>query len=411
MSLSFNALSSLRHVPGFPQFSASALLLGTGASFAVPYMPLFARNEAHMSPLLLGIFMTLMSLSGVLISTQLARWSDGRIGSKPIVLTALLGAAIGYVLLCTTHSFVPLVLIACVFLGTGAAAFPQLFAFARTHFSLAGEEAADRSMITLRSMFSVAWMLGPAAAAIILGAAGFRGLFLATAACYLLVSLPLALARSRPVSQAPAVSETAEDGSGPRRPLALVALCFVLYGMSNTMGFIALPLHVTGALHEPSSTVGWLIGLCAFLEIPFILGFALFSGRFSNERLIHLSLGLFMVYFVVMAVAPSVWLLAAAQLIRAAVIAVTTTLGMAYFQELMPNRTGTALTLYANTNSVGAVLSGIVSGAFAQAFGYQAVFLLCAALTGAAFLLLSVITRPQSPGPSSGLMAPVQASK
>jgi SET family sugar efflux transporter-like MFS transporter len=411
VSLSFKALSSLRHVPGFPQFSLSALLLGTGASFAVPYMPLFARNEAHMSPLLLGVFMTLMSLSGVLISTQLARWSDGRVGSKPIILTALLGAAIGYVLLCTTHRFVPLVLIACVFLGTGAAAFPQLFAFARTHFSLAGEEVADRSMITLRSMFSIAWMLGPAVAAVILGTAGFRGLFLATAACYLLVSLPLALARSRPVSRAPAVSRPPEDGPGHQRPVALVALSFVLYGMSNTMGFIALPLHVTGALHEPSSTVGWLIGLCAFLEIPFILAFALFAGRFSNERLILLSLALFVVYFILMAIAPSVWLLAAAQLIRAAVIAVTTTLGMAYFQELMPNRTGTALTLYANTNSVGAVLSGIVSGAFAQAFGYQAVFLLCAALTGAAFILLSIVTRPRSPEPASGLVVPVQISK
>ncbi len=398
MSHSFKALSSLRHVPGFPQFSTSALLLGTAASFAVPYMPLFARNEAHMSPLLLGIFMTLMSLSGVLISTRLARLSDGPLGSKPIMLTALVGAAVGYVLLCTTHSFVPLVLIASIFLGTGAAAFPQLFAFARTHFTLAGDELAERSMITLRSMFSIAWMLGPAAAAVILGVAGFKGLFLSTAAFYLLVCIPLVRASSRPVSRTPVASGPVAEVSAPQRPLALVALCFVLFGMSNTMGFIALPLHVTGAMHEPSSTVGWLIGLCAFLEIPFILGFAFFSGRFSNERLIILSLGMFVVYFILMAVAPAVWVLAAAQLIRAAVIAVTSTLGMAYFQELMPNRTGTALTLYANSNSVGAVLSGVVSGAFAQAFGYQAVFLLCAVLTGAAFVLLSVITRRPSMG-------------
>ncbi|ACO47722.1 sugar efflux transporter [Deinococcus deserti] len=395
MSLSFQALSSLRHVPGFPQFSVSALLLGTAASFAVPYMPLFARNEAGMSPLLLGIFMTMMSLSGVLISTVLARWSDRGARNKPVMIAAILSAAIGYVLLCTTRSYVPLVLIASLFLGTGAAAFPQLFAFAKTHFALAGDDLADRSMITLRSMFSIAWMLGPAAAAVILGTAGFTGLFLATAVCYLLVGVPLALSRSRPVSRTPAapVPDAPVQPAGPQRSLTLVALSFVLFGMSNTMGFIALPLHVTGAMGEPSSTVGWLIGLCAFLEVPFILSFALFSGRFSNERLITLSLGLFVAYFVMMAVAPAVWLLAVAQLIRAAVIAVMTTLGMAYFQELMPHRTSTALTLYANTNSIGAVLAGVVSGAFAQAFGYQAVFVLCAALTGAAFVLLYAVTR------------------
>ncbi|GGK41747.1 putative sugar efflux transporter [Deinococcus malanensis] len=408
MSLSFKALSSLRHVPGFPQFTISALLLGTAASFAVPYMPLFARNEAGMSPLLLGIFMTLMSLSGVLISTVLARWSDRGARNKPVMLAAIVSAALGYVLLCTTRSYVPLVLIASVFLGTGAAAFPQLFAFAKTHFALAGEDLADRSMITLRSMFSVAWMLGPAAAAVILEVAGFTGLFLSAAACYLLVGLPLLWARSRPVARTSTPAPvTSTDDAGPKRPLTLVALSFVLFGMSNTMGFIALPLHVTGAMGEPSSTVGWLIGLCAFLEIPFILSFALFSGRFSNERLITLSLGLFVAYFVMMAAAPAVWMLAVAQLIRAAVIAVMTTLGMAYFQELMPNRTSTALTLYANTNSIGAVLAGVVSGAFAQAFGYQAVFVLCAAMTGAAFVLLYVVTRRPAQQPA---LAPSQAS-
>ncbi|WP_019587473.1 sugar efflux transporter [Deinococcus apachensis] len=392
MSFPSGALSTLRHMPRFPNFSVAALLLGTAASFAMPYLPLFGRNEAHMSPLALGVFMTLLSLGGILISTGLARWSDRRANNKRLVLLAVTAAALGFVSLSVTRSYVPLVLIACLCLGTGTSAFPQLFAFARREFGAAGPEAAERGMITLRSMFSLAWMLGPAVAAVILAASGFTGLFLATAAFYLAVGLPLLLIRSRTAGQTPTPAAATTPGGPARRPLALVALSFVLYGVSNNMGFIALPLHVTDGLHAPESTVGFLVGLCAFLEIPFILSFALFSRRFSNERLITLSFALFVLYFLLMAFAPAVWLLAVAQLVRAAVIAVTTTLGMAYFQELMPGRTGTALTLYTNTNSVGAVLSGIVSGAFAQAFGYQAVFLLCAALTGAAFVLLGAVT-------------------
>ncbi len=392
MALSFRTLSSLRQVPSFVPCSVAALLLGTAGSFAGPYLPLFGRNEAHMSPLWLGVFMTLVSLSGILISTQLARISDRRASNKPIVLLTVAAAALGYGLLSVTRSYLPLVVIGSLFLGTGSGAFPQLFTMARAHFVGAGPELADRGMITLRSMFSVAWMLGPAVAALILSAAGFTGLFLATALFYLLVGVPLVLTRSSAVrARAAAVQETPEPGP-PGRPIWLVALSFVLYGMSNSMGFIALPLHVTGEMHAPTSTVGLLVGLCAFLEIPFILSFALFARRPSNERLILVSFVLFAGYFLLMAFSPAVWMLAAAQVVRAAVIAVTTTLGMAYFQELMPGRTGVALTLYNNTNSVGAVLSGVVSGAFAQRYGYQAVFLLCAGLTAAAFCLLAFTT-------------------
>ncbi|BDP44459.1 putative sugar efflux transporter (plasmid) [Deinococcus aetherius] len=418
MTSPLRALSFLRHIPHFTPFAVAALLLGTATSFTGPYLPLFAREAAHMSPLSLGVFMTLVSLSGILISTGLARWSDRRPGNRAVVLLTVLAAAVGFALLSMTRSYLPLVLIGCLFLGTGAGAFPQLFALARAGFGMAGPELAERGMITLRSVFSMAWMLGPAVAALILARLGFTGLFLATAACYLTVGLPLLLARFRPAPRPPA-SERDSAGTPPgdagpaRRPLALVALSFVLYGISNNMGFIALPLHVTGALHAPESTVGFLVGLCALLEIPFILGFALWPRRVPHERLITLSFALFAGYFVLLALAPAVWVLAAAQLVRAAVIAVTTTLGMAYFQELMPGRTGTALTLYTNTGSVGAVLSGVVSGAFAQAFGYQAVFLLCAGLTGAAFLLLAALTLRQpggSPVPGPGQQTGVPGS-
>ncbi len=392
MAFSLRALTGLRHVPHYPHYAMSALLLGSAASFAVPYMPLFGRNAAHMTPIALGVYMTLTALSGIFISTLLARRSDRSANNKPLVLLAVLASAMGYALLCTTRSYVPIVLIASLFLGTGAGAFPQLFALAKRSFGSAGAEAADRGMIALRSMFSIAWMLGPAGAALILTAGGFNALFLATAALYVLVGVPLLLARPRAAAPAPPAERTPEGGRGSVRPLVGAALSFVLFGMSNNMGFIALPLHVTGALHASEGTVGFLVGLCAFLEIPFILSFALVRRRPSNERLITLSFAMFVLYFVLMAVAPGVWLLAVAQVIRAAVVAVTTTLGMAYFQDLMPGRTGTALTLYTNTNSVGSVLSGVVSGAFAQAFGYQAVFVLCAALTGAAFALLFVTT-------------------
>jgi MFS transporter, SET family, sugar efflux transporter len=75
------------------------------------------------------------------------------------------------------------------------------------------------------------------------------------------------------------------------------------------------------------------------------------------------------------------------------VIAISASLGMAYFQELLPGRLGQATTLFVNTNSAGSMVAGLVSGAFAQTFSYRAVFLLCAALTLAAWALMLLVGR------------------
>ena len=46
-------------------------------------------------------------------------------------------------------------------------------------------------MTVLRSVFSLAWVVGPGLGAAVLSRWGFQGIFLATAACFVLAALPL----------------------------------------------------------------------------------------------------------------------------------------------------------------------------------------------------------------------------
>ncbi|ADV66411.1 sugar efflux transporter [Deinococcus maricopensis] len=388
------SLVALRGLPDFTRLSVAVFALGLATSFAGPYISLFGRQAAHMTPLALGVFMTLMSLSSIMISTQLGRWSDRRASRRPTVLLALLAAATGYALLANTTAYLPLVLIACVFLGTGAAAFPQLFAFARAQISSAPASTAEHGLTTLRSVFSLAWVVGPVVSAAVLTRTNFTALFLTTGACFLLGALLVGTTRTRAHAKPVAPSATVTGDAAPApRTMRLIALSFVLYGTAMAMGSIMLPLHVTETLHGTPGQVGFLVGLCALLEIPVMLSFVLLPRRFSYERLILFAFALFAVYFVLVATAPGVGLLIVAQAVRAVVLAITASLGMAYFQQLMPNRIGTATTLFANTTSAGSMIAGVVSGACAQVFGYQAVFVLCAALSAAAFALLLALTR------------------
>src|SRR3954447_12821474 len=114
----------------------SVLALGLAESMIGPYLVLFGTQTAHLPPLQVGAFMSLISLSGLAMSTWLGRRYD-RSASRWPALVAVSAAAAGYASLATTTSY-PVLLIAAGLLGAGAAAFPQLFALARTHHDLAG---------------------------------------------------------------------------------------------------------------------------------------------------------------------------------------------------------------------------------------------------------------------------------
>lgn len=390
--MNLNTLLSLKNVPSYSGLVVTVLLLGFATSFAMPYMSLFGVQRVGMSPGQLGLFLTVVALSSITISTLLARRSDRLPDRRPVVLAATAAGALGFVLLSFATAYLPVLLISAACLGTGAAAFPQVFALARSEAGEAGEQG----MTVLRSVFSLAWVVGPGVGAALLSGLSFKGLFLGTAACYALAAVPVLRRIRSPLPQSAAAEEGEAPPAAPTtppRPMHWVALSFVLYGTAMNIGSSALPIHVTQGLHAGEGSVGFLVGLCALLEIPIMLGFALRARATSNEKLILWGMLLFAAYYAVVFVAPSVPWLAAAQAIRAVVVAILATLGMAYVQELMPNRVGVATTLYANTMNAGSLLGGLGLGVSAALFGYHAVFLLCVALSLAAWGLLLATRR------------------
>lgn len=395
-----NALTSLRSVPGIGGLSVAVLLLGFATSFAQPYLSLFGVQRIGMSPLALGVYLTVVALSSIVISTVLARWSDRTNSRRGLVVFTTAAATVGYGLLAVVTSYPLVLLIGALLIGTGAAAFPQLFALARDRAGAQGEH----SVTTLRSLFSLAWVVGPGIGAVLLASGGFPGLMISTAVCFALAVIPVLMLRgadhAAPTTRASAPGELhqAAPPATPARPVWIVALSLTLYGTAMQMGAAALPLHVTGELGGTSGNVGFLVGLCALLEIPVMLSFVLRPRRVSNEKLILWGLALFVLYFAVVLAAPDVAWLAVAQAVRAVVIAILATLGMAYVQELMPDRIGVATTLYANTMNAGALLGGLGMGVCAQAFGYRAVFVLCTVLAVVAWGVLLATRRGLRPG-------------
>ena len=372
-------------------------MLGFGLSLAMPYLSLFGVKAVGMTPLQLGVFLTLNAISAVLLSTRLARWSDRWTRRKPLVLMSMAAGVVAYVLLSQLRSFPAVIATGLVFMGMAAAAFPQVFAFARVRLTAAPDDLAERAVTVLRSVFSLSWVVGPGLGAVVLSRWGFQGVFLATAACFVLAALPL-LSVPEKERVNPTQTATAKPAPPPHpagKMIWWVAAAFVLYGMSMSMGMTMFPLFITDTLNGSEGQVGFLVGLCALLEIPVMLALVMLRGLPSTEKLVKSAFLLFAVHFALVYLANGMPLLVTTQAIRAAVLAVTAGLGMLYFQELMPGRFAAATTMFANTSAVGGMLAGIVSGAAAQWFGYRAVFLLCAALTFGGWVVMQFIVKKQ----------------
>jgi SET family sugar efflux transporter-like MFS transporter len=371
---------------------AGVLLLGIADSMIGPYLVLFGADEANLSPFQVGVFVSLVAVSGLVVSTWLGRRYDRSATRWPAVVTVV-APAVGYLVLTVTTDYALLLLVAVGFLGAGMAAFPQLFSLARTH--LATGRAAARGNPVLRSVWSLAWAIGPLLGAVVLAWHGYRGLLLVTAAAFVLVLVPLAsLGRtgSAPGDAAPApTAPTSTPGSRRwTRPLLLAVGSYTLFHTAMLSGSVALPLYVTRTLDLADSDVGLLFSVCAFVEVPAALGLLLLPARMRKRPLILAGMLLFVAYFVMVAASSTLAALVATQVARGVAIAVVGALGITYVQDLLPTAPGRATALFANTLTTGSLISGVLAGAVAQTLGYQAALLLCGGLAALGAALLAV---------------------
>jgi MFS transporter, SET family, sugar efflux transporter len=354
----------------------------------VPYTSLFGATEAHMTPLRLGIFMSATASSSVIVSAYLGRLADRRSDKKRIVLLSIAGSALGYALLCVTRNYILLTVFGCVFLSIGAAVFPQLFTFGKARLHAEGVEHTELPMATLRTTLSCAWVFGPAVGAIVLGALGFNGLFLSAAAAFALAGVIVVFLREPATYDSTEATESNLPPQARNAHVYAAMVSFTLIGMGSAIAVIMLPVLIVDQLHGTTAHVAQMVGLGAFAEIPMMLMLGGAAKRITKSNMIAWASLSHIVYFIGIAFAPNLWMLVPLQILNAVVVAVTSCLGMSYFQELMPGALARATTLFFNTMRTGSVMAGVASGFVAATWGYRAVFVFCAVLASTASAVL-----------------------
>jgi SET family sugar efflux transporter-like MFS transporter len=182
----------------------------------------------------------------------------------------------------------------------------------------------------------------------------------------------------------------------PRRVIAMSLAAFALLQCAGNLSVQAMPLLIKTDLGGDLGDAGLVLGLCAGLEIPLMLGFGLLSGRVPLRRLILIGPLFTLAYTLSMAASAHVWQLAAAQVLNASAIALLQGLGVSYVQDMLPRSPGRASTLFSNAFPVGAMLAGPVLGV-AQHLGYRAAYLAGSGLAVIALGLLLIARPPRPP--------------
>jgi MFS transporter, SET family, sugar efflux transporter len=384
----------------------------SGAVFA-PLLSLFLSTEVEASPAQITMFLVASPLASVAVSTVVGRLSD-RYPIRRLLLVAT-GAAgvVGMVATAYVRDFWLLILLAVTLTAFAQTTFPQSFAYARQALARVDAGRSAMAISTLRTLYSAAWVAGPPVAAVVQSVGGFRWVYLLAAAAFgaaTLVALAW-LAEPPPVpagdTHAPVVAGAAPEAmpgeavTPPRPPLrenapgwvlAVTIVGFTLLQTPLTLGIQALPLFITQDLQGMTRDSGLILGLCAALEIPLMLGSGALATRLPLRGLVLGGAVAGALYYGLAGLATEVWMLLAGQVLNAGYIAAVTGIGISYVQDMLPREPGRATTLYSNTYTVGAVVAGPLLGV-ATTVGIRWAYPMCAALCAAGLVLLLVTRR------------------
>ena len=383
----------------------------SGAVFS-PLLSLFLSTEVRAGPAHITLFLVASPLASVAVSTVTGRLSDRYpIRRALLVATGAAGVA-GMVAAAYVRNFWLLLALAVTVTAFAQTTFPQSFAYARQALARVDPGRSAMAISTLRMLYSAAWVGGPPVAAVIQSAGGFRYVYLLAAAAFAVATL-VALAWLAEPPPVPPADETTPPTAGPapealppdspaasRAPagnapgwvLAVTIAGFTLLQTPLTLGIQALPLFVTQDLHGATSASGLILGLCAALEIPLMLGSGALATRLPLRGLILGGAVLGTAYYGLAGLATEVWMLLAGQVLNAGYIAAVTGLGISYVQDMLPREPGRATTLYSNTYTVGAMLAGPLLGV-AQTVGIRWAYPISAALCAAGLALLLLTRR------------------
>jgi len=352
----------------------TCFFIGLSTAFIYPILSLYLIEEVHATPISMGVLISCMVLSGVLVSQYIAKKSDKGLSRKYIVLAGQVGFIIATIFLAMSHHYYTILFAVIFFMSLSAVCLPQIFSMGR---DFADKQLADKAAVfvtMMRATIAMAWVIGPPVAFLINDAFGFKQTFLLAGLFAAVVFIIVCLGMSN--QQVEQVQSAQQDVNWPKISGVLFFLiCIFFVFTANNMYLTSISLYITQELGFDSKWVGYLMGTAAFVEIPIMLGAGYLAPRLGATRLIYIACISGLLFFAGLLVAQQLWQFILLQLFNGVFIGINASLGMLVVQDMMKKQIGLASTLFNNSIMLSILLSSLIVGGIAQYFSYYAVFI------------------------------------
>lgn len=373
-------------------YIAMCLLIAAASSLFNPVLSYYLNTELGLSPLYISAFFILLPIATIIVVQTIARFSDMGLQRPAIIcISSLFGIASSIVLLLRPNFWV-LCTIGLLCLASYPVSFPQIFASAREY---AVKYIHGSIMFTtfLRSLASLSWVAGPPLAYGIALGISFNALFLATSVMFALVGitsfffLPNVLDKSK-INEADLHIKWWKN-----RSVMLLCIANACIFTAFSSYITTMPLLVTQELKLPKELPVYMLGLAAFLEIP-LMFLAAKLAKFVGLKAVVIMGSISLCVFLLLIYHTKTFEgMMAIQFFSALFIAFVSSMGMVFFQELLPTIPGQSTSLFINSSTAGQIAGGALI-ALGSSGSYLIIYEVGGAIAVIGTLLMFFVSKP-----------------
>jgi SET family sugar efflux transporter-like MFS transporter len=372
-------------------FLAATFFCGLAMAFMYPLISLYLVDELNSSPIQMGGFLATMVICGVIASTYIGKKSDQGWPRKRILFVAQLCFSSAMLVFIFTRHIGFALAAAAFLLSINSSTLPQIFTLGRLYSDKKITKGGSLFMSLMRAGIAVAWVVGPPLAFLVKEQFGFNIAFTVSIVSALMMIVIVSLLPEYTADQS-STHKTAGTFSWVKVPNVVFFLASTVLMFSAAHMYVtSLPLFITKELLLPGQWAGYLMGLAAFIEIPFMVVAGIYGPKLGNRRLMIMALVSGAVFFFGLLWSESVISLMVLQIFNGIFIAVTACLGMLFIQDIMKTQMGLATTLFTSAQQVSMLVGSLSVGLVAQFFSYYAVFVVCFIVVFLALLLLLLV--------------------
>jgi MFS transporter, SET family, sugar efflux transporter len=361
------------HKREYRAFLLIMVFLSLATSSTLPLVTLYLVGSLHVALSLVGLYFVGEALLGLILGVVVGRWSDRWPSRVPAMRLAATWVAIGWLVFALSPYVWLSLAVGAVFVSAGAITMGQAFAALHDVMVRDAERRPGFVNATIRTAFSLGFVLGPLLGSELAALVSFRAAFVVAGCLNLLCLVPLSGVEV-PVSTG-TEREPARPGHAQNnvRLYVFVGLCTLVL-MGTALRITYLPIDVTTHLGGSIRQYGTVMAISPLAELIAMPAAGLLALRFRIGRLFSLGLAVATIEYLILSVNTALWQVYVTQALDALVVAAVFGLGLTYAQHLSPGRAGLASSTFGAAFGIATLVGNLIGGVSLPILGVPHLF-------------------------------------